>query len=54
MAEDGNNEEPMICPFCGWEATGGEYVMLLVRFFHLGVLVAAGFPPFVPSSCLPL
>jgi hypothetical protein len=29
-----NNEQPMVCPFCGWEATDGEYVMLLVRSLH--------------------
>jgi hypothetical protein len=33
MAEDANNGQPMVCPFCGWEAADGEYVMLLVRFF---------------------
>ncbi|KAK0626678.1 peptidase family C78-domain-containing protein [Immersiella caudata] len=29
MAEDNSNGQPMVCPFCGWEATDGEYVMLL-------------------------
>ncbi|KAK0651970.1 peptidase family C78-domain-containing protein [Cercophora newfieldiana] len=29
MAENNDEQEPMACPFCGWQATDGEYAMLL-------------------------
>ncbi|KAK1760730.1 peptidase family C78-domain-containing protein [Echria macrotheca] len=44
---DGDGHAPaMTCPFCGWEATDGEYAMLL----HMETLHAEGDSPFVATG----
>jgi hypothetical protein len=54
VEDNQDNEQPMVCPFCGWEATDGEYVMLLVRSLRFGVPLATQSSLFVSSSCLSL